>query len=154
MRNETTRKNFKEISREIGKSCVCFNLRRTARLLSQIYDQALKPMGLKGTQFSLMIAVAGQNGITIGNLARPLGMDRTTLSRNARLLEKKGLLELREGDDRRAQILRLTEKGDDLLQEAIPIWESVQKRLTEQMGESRLNNLLEDLRGLVRQPNH
>ena len=151
MRKETSGDNFKEMSKAMGRACVCFNLRKASRLMSQVYDQALKPTGLKVTQFSLMVAVAGNNGITIGKLARPLGMDRTTLSRNAKLLEKKGLIEIGEGEDRREQILNLTEKGAGLLLEAIPVWEQVQKQVTEKMGEKRLDELLGDLRDLVRQ---
>ena len=150
MHKETVRDNLKEMSRVTGK-CVCFNLRKSSRLLSQVYNQALKPTGIKVTQFSLMMAVAGNSGITIGKLARPLGMDRTTLSRNARILANKGLIEIGEGEDRREQILTLTEKGIFLLQEVIPIWEGVQKKLAEKMGEKRLNELLSDLRDLVRQ---
>lgn len=151
MRNETTKVGLKEMSRVIGRSCVCFNLRKASRLLSQLYDQALKPTGLKVTQFTLMMAVAGNDSITIGKLARPLGMDRTTLSRNARLLEKKGLLKIGEGGDRREQILNLTEKGAGLLLEAIPLWERVQKRLAGEMGEKRLDDLLVGLRDLARE---
>lgn len=152
MDNKTEKENLRELSRQIGRSCVCFNLRRSARLLSQVYDQALKPTGLKVTQFSLLVALAGQEGVTMGKLARPLGMDRTTLSRNARPLEKKGLLEISPGDDRREQVLRLTEKGDALLQEAVPLWEGVQQKLTDTMGQNRLEELLLNLRELARQP--
>jgi len=151
MHKETVRDNLKEMSKVTGKACVCFNLRKASRLLSQVYDQVLKPTGIKVTQFSLMMAVAGNSGITIGKLARPLGMDRTTLSRNARILENKGLIEIGEGEDRREQIFNLTEKGILLLLEVIPIWEEVQKKLAEKMGDKRLNELLSDLRDLVRE---
>jgi len=151
MHKETVRDNLKEMSKVTGKACVCFNLRKASRLLSQVYDQVLKPTGIKVTQFSLMMAVAGNRGLTIGKLARPLGMDRTTLSRNARILENKGLIEIGEGEDRREQIFNLTEKGILLLLEVIPIWEEVQKKLAEKMGDKRLNELLSDLRDLVRE---
>ena len=150
MSGEVDGENLKELSRETGRACVCFNLRKSARLLSQIYDQALKPVGIKVTQLSLLMAVAGQDGITMGRLARPLGMDRTTLSRNARLLAKKGLLEIGEGEDRREQLLSLTDRGVTLLKEALPLWDSVQRRLAEEMGEDRLSDILRDLRELVR----
>ncbi|NPV91925.1 MAG: winged helix-turn-helix transcriptional regulator [Firmicutes bacterium] len=150
MGNEAAREDLKDISRKMGRGCICFNLRKTARLLSQIYDQALKPTGLKVTQLSLLISIAGQDGVTIGKLARPMGMDRTTLSRNARLLAKKGLISIGEGEDRREQVLNLTEKGAEILKEAIPIWEGVQRTLSEVMGEKRLDDLLFDLRELVR----
>lgn len=151
MDKECTKDNIKEMSRQIGKACLCFNLRKASRLLSQVYDQALKPTGLKATQFSLLMAVAGNDGITIGKLARPLGMDRTTLSRNARILEKKGLIRTREGEDRRTQVLNLTENGAGLLLEAIPLWEQVQKQLIEKIGERQLEELLGSLRDLLRE---
>lgn len=148
---ENARDTLKELSRVTGKACVCFNLRKASRLLSQVYDQALKPTGIKVTQFSLMMAVAGNSGTTMGKLARPLGMDRTTLSRNAKILENRGLIEIGEGEDHREQILNLTEQGILLLQKAIPIWEGVQKKLVEKMGDQRLQELLSDLRDLVRE---
>lgn len=151
MHKETARDDLKEMSRVTSKTCVCFNLRKASRLLSLVYDQALKPTGIKVTQFSLMMAVAGNSGIPIGKLARPLGMDRSTLSRNAKILENKGLIEIKEGEDRREQIFNLTEEGISLLQEAIPIWEGVQKELAENMGNKRLTELLSDLRDLVRE---
>ncbi|MEG6521979.1 MarR family winged helix-turn-helix transcriptional regulator [Desulfotomaculum sp. 1211_IL3151] len=150
MSNESVREKLKEMSRTTGKTCVCFNLRKASRLLSQVYDQGLKPTGLKVTQFSLMMAVAGNSGITIGKLARPLGMDRTTLSRNARILEKKGLIELGEGEDRREQLVYLTEKGSSLLLEAIPLWDMIQRQLADKMGDTRLNELISDLRDLAK----
>jgi DNA-binding MarR family transcriptional regulator len=150
MCKETARDSLKEISRAAGKACIGFNLRKASRLLSQVYNQALKPSGLKVTQFSLMMAVAGNNGITIGKLARSLGMDRTTLSRNARILEKKGLIEIGEGDDRREQVLNLTDEGALILLEAVPLWKEVQKQLAEKIGNKRLEELLKALRDLVR----
>ncbi|MDP4128255.1 MAG: MarR family winged helix-turn-helix transcriptional regulator [Bacillota bacterium] len=154
MHTENARDTLKQMSKVTGKACVCFNLRKASRLLTQVYDQALKPTGIKVTQFSLMMAVAGNSGTTMGKLARPLGMDRTTLSRNAKILENKGLIEIGEGDDRREQILNLTEKGVLVLEEVIPIWEGVQKKLAEKMGDQRLKELMSDLRDLVRESKH
>lgn len=151
MHTENLRDALKEMSKVTGKACVCFNLRKASRLLSQVYDQELKPTGIKVTQFSLMMAIAGNSDTTIGKLARPLGMDRTTLSRNAKILESKGLIQIEEGEDHREQILKLTEEGVLLLHEVIPIWEGAQKKLTEKMGEKRLDELLSELRDLAHQ---
>ena len=141
----SAKENLKEISRKTGETCVCFNLRKASRLLSQIYDQALKPANLKATQFSLLMAVAGREATTIGKLARPLGMDRTTLSRNARILAKKGLIIIEEGEDRRQQSIRLTEAGVSALMKALPLWENVQQSLSSELGEERILTLLADL---------
>ena len=142
--------NLWEISKKTGRACVCFNLRKATRLLSQIYDQALKPADLKVTQFSLLMSVAGQEDTTIGKLARPLGMDRSTLSRNARILEKKGLVMIEEGEDRRQQSIRLTENGASVLRKALPLWEGVQESLAGELGEERIKTLLGDLQSLSR----
>ncbi|ACV63557.1 transcriptional regulator, MarR family [Desulfofarcimen acetoxidans DSM 771] len=148
--DNSAKENLREISKETGKKCVCFNLRKASRLLSQIYDQALKPAHLKVTQFSLLMAIAGREDITIGKLARPLGMDRTTLSRNARILEKKGLLIIEDGEDRRQQSIRLTEDGASALRKALPLWEGIQESLSSELGEEKMKTLLEDLQILTK----
>jgi DNA-binding MarR family transcriptional regulator len=140
--------NLKELSKRTGNACVSFNLRKTSRLLSQLYDQAFKSVCLKGTQFSLLMAVAGNKDSTIGKLCKPLGMERSTLSRNAAVLQKKGLIAIEEGEDRREQRLRITDSGISVLREALPLWQEVQESLVRELGEERVKNLLEDLQSL------
>ena len=146
--DNSAKEDLREISKKTGKACVGFNLRKASRLLSQIYDQALKPANLKVTQFSLLMAVAGREDTTIGKLARPLGMDRTTLSRNARILEKRGLIIIEEGEDRRQQSIRLTENGVSAIRNALPLWEGVQESLASELGEERIKTLMDDLQNL------
>ncbi len=143
-----TDQELKELSIKTGNACVGFNLRRTARLLGRLYDEAFEPLGLKGTQFSLLMAVAGNKDATIGELAQPLGMERSTLSRNIVVLQKKGLVTVEEGEDRRQQKISITEQGIFVLQEALPLWERIQERLIGELGVERINNLLEDLQSL------
>ena len=145
----SAKEDLREISRKTGKACVCFNLRKASRLLSQIYDQGLKPADLRVTQFSLLMATAGIEDTTIGKLALPLGMDRTTLSRNARILEKKGLVVIEEGEDRREQSIKLTEAGAVALRKALPLWEGIQESLASELGEERIKTLMEDLQILT-----
>ncbi len=78
-----------------------YNLRRSARLVTQAFDQALSPVGLKVTQFSLLISFMLAPDSNLAQLAQGLGMDRTTLSRNLRVLERKGLVAMETGEDRR-----------------------------------------------------
>lgn len=145
---DLNKENLKELSKKTGNACVGFNLRRTSRLLLRLYDKAYKPIGLKGTQFSLLMAVAGIKDVTIGELSKPLGMERSTLSRNIVILQKKGLVTVEEGEDRRQQKIRITDKGISVLQEALPLWEGVQESITRQMGEGWKNIFLVDLRNL------
>jgi len=140
--------DLKELSRRTGQACVGFNLRKASRLLKRLYDEAFEPLGLKGTQFSLLMAVVGNNGATIGELAQPLGMERSTLSRNITVLQKKRLVTVEEGEDRRQQRISITDSGVSVLRKALPLWQEVQERLAGELGEERIKSLLEDLQSL------
>jgi len=144
--------NLKELSRRTGQACVGFNVRKASRLLGQIYDQAFKPVGLKGTQFSLLMSVAGNQGATIGELSQLLGMERSTLSRNVLILQKKGLVTEEEGQDRRQQRISITDSGVSVLRKALPLWHEVQESLAGELGEERIKSLLEDLQSLAQLP--
>ncbi|MDQ7019232.1 MAG: MarR family winged helix-turn-helix transcriptional regulator [Robiginitomaculum sp.] len=122
-------------AREAG-NCVCFNVRKTARLISQSYDRALKPHGLNTNQFSILALIgAVPEPQTLSDTARVLGMDRTTLSRNLRHLNKAGLAQtLLDGQDARTRRLALTDKGWTVLAAALPSWRAVQGRTLAAMG--------------------
>jgi DNA-binding MarR family transcriptional regulator len=146
--NVSDEEYLKQLSKRTGNACVGFNLRKTSRLLSQLYERAFKPVGIKGTQFSLLMAVARNKDSTIGKLSQPLGMERSTLSRNIAILQKKGLVTTEEGEDRRHQRIRITDSGISVLREALPLWQGVQECLVRELGEERIKNLLEDLQHL------
>lgn len=139
-----------ELAAQIAKSCVSFNIRRSVRVVSQFYDRGLAPAGLKGTQFSLLMGLASQKRATINRLAGMLDMDRTTLSRNARVLEKYGYLRLEAGEDRREQVLHLTEEGMQILLQAIPLWEKTQAEVETKFGQEWVNGFLGQLNELNR----
>lgn len=127
-------------------NCTCFGLRKAARAVTQMYDQALKPSGLRGTQFSLLVAArrAGPRGI--GELAELLVMDRTTLTRNLKPLLDQGLLERIEGADRRRRAVAITARGRAALARALPYWREAQASLAGSLGRARWRRLLGDLR--------
>jgi DNA-binding MarR family transcriptional regulator len=127
-------------------NCTCFGLRKAARAVTQMYDQALKPSGLRATQLSLLFAAerAGPRGI--GELAELMVMDRTTLTRNLKPLLDKGLLETIEGADRRRRPIAITAKGRKTMAQALPYWREAQSRLAGSLGRSRWRRLLGDLR--------
>ena len=125
--------------------CANFNLRRASRALGQAYDAALRPLGLKGTQFSLLTALALLAPVSLSELARELGMDRTSLTRNLRPLLREGYVEEARGTDRRQRLLGLTEAGRRIYREALPLWETIQTRVEERLGTERMARLLADL---------
>ena len=135
---------------EPARSCVCFNLRKSARAITQRYEEALKPTGLRATQFSLLVSTRLMGTITISNLAKTLVMDRTTLTRNIKPLEKQGLLRVTLGkDDRREREVVLTGSGQAILEKALPLWKAVQTDVEKDLGPDRFDRLLHDLSATV-----
>ncbi len=130
---------------EPARSCVCFSLRKTARAVTQLYDAALRPCGLRATQFTMLTAVRVLGGVTVNHLAEALVMDRTTLTRNLTPLKRDGLIRVQPGADRREREVTLTAAGWDILTRAMPLWEQAQGRITKGLGQDRVGHMLKDL---------
>ncbi len=126
--------------------CASFNLRKASRLMAQAYDRYLQPSGLTNTQFALLAVTSNRGPISITELAGVLGMDRTTLTRNLRLVERQGLLEVTAGRDARTRDVRLTAKGSKTLKKAIPLWQEAQSRVVKSLGRAHWRELVKELR--------
>jgi len=126
-------------------ACACMNLRKTTRLIAQFYDQRLLPGGLKNTQFTLLVVLRQQAPVSVSHLADLLGMDRTTLTRNVRVLKKVGLIDEQPGTDARVRMLALTQKGEDAITEAAPYWTQAQTEFLNRFGEGRWQILQQEL---------
>lgn len=129
----------------VAATCTCGNLRRAMRAVTQAYDAALAPSGLRATQFNVLVAIAHVGRPPLSRLAEALVMDRTTLSRNLRPLERDGLVAIATGGDRRTREIRLTPKGRKALERALPLWERVQGRMRAGLGRKRWQGLRGDL---------
>ena len=123
--------------------CACANLRRAARVVSQRYEQALRPVGIKGTQFTLLQALTMAGSITQGRLGEILGLDSTTLTRTLALLRRKGWIQSTPGEDRREVRLALTPSGRRKYGIALPYWESAQRQFRTALGEAGWNQIFE-----------
>lgn len=126
-------------------NCTCLGLRQAARAVTQMYDEALRPADLRGTQFSLLYAVDHMGPVGISDLAEMLVLDRTTLTRNLKPLVDRKLLHVIDGPDRRRRPIAITAKGRDVLARALPLWQEAQERLAFGLGRSRWQGLLGDL---------
>ncbi|MCF8033634.1 MAG: MarR family winged helix-turn-helix transcriptional regulator [Desulfarculaceae bacterium] len=135
-----------EFCLSVARSCAAYNLRRASRLVTQAFDQALKPSGLKITQFSLLVAFLLSPESNLAQLAKGLGMDRTTLSRNLRLLEDNGLVRTTPGEDRREQKVEITSQGKTAVLQAMPLWHKAQDRVVGILGEEKWAAMAKDLR--------
>lgn len=117
--------------------CLCTKLRRAARSVSRFYDEALADTGLKVAQFSLLRHLRRLDRPSISELAEAMGLDRSTLGRNLRVLEGDGLLRLTGGEDQRNRLVELTPAGLDAVERGTPAWEDAQRRLAGRLGEER-----------------
>lgn len=129
-------------------SCACFNIRKASRVVTQVYEEVMSETGLRGTQFTVLVMVMANESITITQLAEKLVMDRTTLTRNLKPLEKQSLIEIVPGADRRTRAVRLTDAGHEMLATALPLWRKAQQKISDFMGAERLDNLIGELRAL------
>jgi DNA-binding MarR family transcriptional regulator len=132
------------------ENCTCFNLRKATRALTQIYDDALRPIGLGANQVAILSVVKAIGPIGMGDLATPLVTDRTTLTRNLKPLIDAEYLVSHEGKDRRRRLIALTSKGRRVLSEAAPLWKEIQTRVANDLGQKRWARLLDDLNQVSR----
>jgi DNA-binding MarR family transcriptional regulator len=114
--------------------CVCNTLRMVTRAVTQLYDDALRPSGLRATQFSILAAVAGNDEANLKQLEDVLVIDQTTLTRSLTLLERDGLVERAPHPDGRIKLMRLTAKGRRALEIARPLWAQAQRKVLRQIG--------------------
>ena len=132
------------------QDCLCLALRRTTRIVTQRYDTALRPLGLRATQLPILTAAATGDGVRLAPLAESLGMDRTTLLRNVRPLVRRRLVDVRRAAGHRHDELRATAKGRALLARVYPAWRGVQDEMRAQLPDSGWRLALGDLGQSVR----
>ena len=114
--------------------CVCNLLRMATRAVTQLYDDALRPSGLRASQFSILATIAGRGEANLKQLEQALAIDQTTLSRNLSLLERNGMLERAPHPDGRIKAMRLTAKGRRALAVARPLWARAQNKVLRELG--------------------
>jgi DNA-binding MarR family transcriptional regulator len=121
--------------------CMCGNFRRTARTLTQLYENVLRPLGLRATQFTILQVLSRAGEVSQRQLGEMLAMDSTSLTRTLAIMRRQGWIAERAGKDRRERLLRLSSAGKRQLERVSPAWEKVQSRLRHQLGEQAWNRL-------------
>jgi DNA-binding MarR family transcriptional regulator len=128
--------------------CTCSRLRRATRAVTQLYDDALAPVGLRVTQLSLLRTLQRLGTLTIGELAARNLLDRTALSRNLDPLAQKRLVAIRPGRDARTREVTLTRQGTAAIAAAAPHWERAQRDVARHVGRDRLDVMYDVLRDI------
>lgn len=144
-KQDTSEETARFVARDVEATCACAGLRKASRAVTQLFDAALAPCGLRATQFTVLNAVALSEGVSMSRLAERLVMDRTTLTRNLRPLEKEGLIRIERGADQRERLIRLTRRGRTTFERALPHWIEAQKTIVDGFGIRRWRALLGEL---------
>jgi DNA-binding MarR family transcriptional regulator len=133
---------------QVSTTCGCEGIRRTARAVTQHYEDSLAPSGLRATQLPILVALGVAGPIPVTRLAEALVIDRTTLTRNLKALKERSLVDVVDGEDGRVRMVALTPGGQEILKEALEAWGQAQASVEERFGRARLQSLLSELSAL------
>ena len=133
--------DFASLPLDESMDCLCYQFRKTSRIVINFYDDALKSADLKSNQFLILVAVAFMKSTNFKTLAEFLGIDQSTLARNLVTVEKQSFVTVKPGKNRREKIITLSRKGKQKLASAFPLWQKAQKSLLEKVGIERWHEL-------------
>ena len=119
---------------EMLATCACLHLRKATRLITQLYDEALRPIELRSTQLPILVTLAAHGALSVTDLADSLVLDRTTLIRNLRPLQRRRLIEVGRDDGKRTRRAALTAAGREAVATAVPLWAEAQTRVMDGLG--------------------
>jgi DNA-binding MarR family transcriptional regulator len=128
-------------AKAMGGECLALGARLISRVISRIYDEALRPCGLKGSQMSILAVIAGLVHADPGEICRLLELDASTLSRNVKRMTTRGWIKRSPKGDRRAHQFELTPEGEDVLVRAFPRWQEAQAQAVEALGAKNVAGL-------------
>jgi DNA-binding MarR family transcriptional regulator len=127
------------------ENCTCFNVRRISRVLTQFFDAEVRRHGIRPTQTPILRALQARNGWSMAELSEWLGMERTTLLRNLRPLQRDGLVRVKGGGRGGHVELEFTAKGRAVVAKTLPAWRSAQAKVVATLGEERWATIISDL---------
>jgi len=126
---------------KIASDCLAVRLRMVNRVVTNTYDEALRPLGLKVSQMNILVATARMEVARPAEVCKRLHLDVSTLSRNVERMKARGWLEVVDDEDGRAQPFQLSKAGTKLLQKAAPLWEKAQGQVAEMLGKGAVDLL-------------
>lgn len=129
--------------------CICGNLRRASRLVTKVYDTCFQSIGIKVTQYTLLLAVQRLGPVTITKLAEEVILERTTCTRNLKILEDKSLIHFQQGPDKRMKHIVLTPQGIEKIKEALPLWQEAQEIMFLKIGKKKSLTFIDDITRII-----
>ena len=140
-RNPTAPASIADIATSAAADCLATRVRQLSRIVTRVYDDALRGLGITGSQYTLLAQLASRDGITAVEIGGELDIEKSTLSRNLKRLLALGHLEMDPPAGRRGRGLHLTPKGQGVLKEAYPIWINAQSKATSALGNDARGSL-------------
>jgi DNA-binding MarR family transcriptional regulator len=135
----------KQLDMTSVENCTCFNVRRVSRVITQFFDAEVRRHGIRPTQTPILGALQAKSGWSMAELSEWLGMERTTLLRNLRPLQRDGLVRAK-GAGRGGHVeLEITAKGRTALAKTLPAWRSAQDKVVATLGKERWSTIIRDL---------
>jgi DNA-binding MarR family transcriptional regulator len=137
--------SISDIAEVTAGACVATRVRQLSRIITRVYDDAMRPLGITASQYTLLAQLAARDSITAVEIGHDLDIEKSTLSRNLKRLLALGHINMDPPAGRRGRGLHLTAKGQAVLKDAFPIWQDAQKRTISAMGadsRSMLDSLL------------
>jgi len=129
--------------------CTCANIRKAARIVTQMYEAAIQETDLKVGQVTMLAVLSNEGDMPLTSLADALVMDRTTLTRNLKPMIRDGFISIATEEDQRVRMVGLTDKGREKIKQAYPLWVGVQSKLVDGLGKNRWSGLISDLNAAV-----
>ncbi len=138
--------NMSEIATSTSDRCLASRVRQLSRIITRVYDDAMRPLGITASQYTLLAQLASRDGITAVEIGNELDIEKSTLSRNLKRLLALGHIVMDPPAGRRGRGLHLTQQGQKILADAFPIWQEAQQRATAVMG-AECRDVLDDMLG-------
>ena len=135
-------KNADTLARAIAGECVGYRVRMLNRLTTRIYDDELRPLGIKFSQLNILTVVTLRGPVQPAEVARVLALEKSTLSRNVRILEDNGWIEVVPGEAGNTHLLRMTAAGRRMFERAAPAWRAAQERMEALLGPAATRSLV------------
>lgn len=144
--------NIVDIAETTSATCLATRVRQLSRIITRLYDDAMRPLGITASQYTLLAQLASRDGITAVEIGHELDIEKSTLSRNLKRLLALGMIIMDPPAGRRGRGLHLTAKGQAVLKEAFPVWQAAQARSVAVMGvetRAKLDELLRSAEKMI-----
>ncbi len=141
-------KTIETIALEMGEECIGVRVRLLNRVITNLYDNAYRPLNITTNQMSILVSMLRRGFSTPGEIGNFLQMEKSTLSRNLNRMRKSGWLEILQGEDGRSQRLQMTAKGSKVVEKSLPLWRAAQKEAKQILGENGAASVCETANGV------